>query len=441
MCPAAILAPKPGQRVLDLCAAPGGKSVQLAGYMQGQGLLVANDASPSRSRALVKNLEMSGVTNAMVFTEMPHRIAARFEGFFDCILVDAPCSGEGMFRRDFDAAKAYTANKPEACAVMQREILHHAARMLRPGGRMVYSTCTFNPLENEGSVSAFLAAHPDFELLPIDHEGLGLSRGRGDGCGKAAELFNLNNTARIWPHLAPGEGHFIALMARKGGESSVAKDTSSPEYAAGVEPACNSQSGYNTDISPTIGTAAFPDFKKGRKLPEEFLTFCREALHVPVSPREASMGAAADTAINKGASYTTASIPCTTDSIFVWDNHSRDEKYPVQRLYLQPASLDIKGLRVARSGWLLGEFSKGYFTPSQALAMGITKAQARYSVDLSEAEAWRYLKGESISLPEDFASTAGKPWVLICYMGYPLGWARLVQGRLKNQLPSGWVVT
>jgi len=355
MCPAAALRPQPGQRVLDLCAAPGGKSVQLAGYMQGRGLLVSNDASPSRSRALVKNLELSGVTNAVVLTEMPHRLASRFGAFFDCVLVDAPCSGEGMFRRDPDAVRAYTANKPEACAALQREILHHAAKMLKPGGRMVYSTCTFNSLENEGTVAAFLDAHPDFEL---------------------------RETTRIWPHKAPGEGHFVALMAKRG-------ETMDPDN-------------FDWDISGTHSP------------PEEFVSFCEEALILPLF----------------------SASPNIIDGAFFLSNA---DKFAIQRLYLQPEPVDLSGLRVARSGWLLGECTKGRFTPSQAFAMGITKSQARYSVDLPEPEAMRYLKGESLPLPEGFAPSSGKPWVLICYMGFPLGWARLVQGRLKNQLPTGWV--
>jgi len=447
MSPAAVLRPRPGQRVLDLCAAPGGKSVQLAGYMQGQGLLVSNDASPSRSRALVKNLEMAGVTNAIVLTEMPHRLAARFEGFFDCVLVDAPCSGEGMFRRDPDAIKAYTANKPEACATLQQEILRHAAKMLRPGGRLVYSTCTFNTVENEGTVAAFLSSHSYFTLMPIGHESLGLSPGYSICQPGAATTttttihqraedatkinpghITLEHTARIWPHKAPGEGHFIALMMKTGGNE-------------GNEPP------LSYTLAPKIGIAAFPDFKKGRKLPEEFLAFCRDSLIIPTMsddnlkqgvedtpPNNASLGNPIDFTISSNAS----------------PGDPRRKKTDTQaKLYLQPAyenfnpnQPDISplgGLRIARSGWLLGECAKGRFTPSQALAMGITKAQARHAVDLSEPDAKRYLKGESLPPPEDFIQQTDKPWVLVCHKGHPLGWARLVQGRLKNHLPTSWI--
>ena len=428
MSPAAILSPRPGERLLDICAAPGGKSVQLAGYMQGQGVLVSNDISPSRSRALVKNLEMAGVTNAIVLTEKPNRLAERFQAFFDCILVDAPCSGEGMFRRDPDAAKAYTTNKPEACAAMQQEILRHAAVMLRPGGRMVYSTCTFNPLENEGAVSAFLSAHSDFELLPIDHNGLGLYRGRGEWANtapKAGTTFGLdatsmvsafNRTARIWPHISPGEGHFIALMTKAG-------DQTAPDFRRGAH--CASATcvkSIDTDgramRAPTSTThiihpreikapgKAERISRTHERLPEEFIAFCDEALNTSA-----------------------------------FENSNQNIHRHNNSLFLQPENLDLSGLRVARSGWLLGECAKGRFVPSQALAMGITKAQARYAIDLPELMASRYLKGESLIPPEDFNLPPGKPWVLICYSGLPLGWGRLVQGRIKNQLPSGWVVT
>ena len=374
MCPAAVLRPKPGEKVLDICAAPGGKSVQLAGYLRGQGVLVSNDASPSRSRALVKNLEMAGVTNAIVLTEMPYRLATRFLEYFDTILVDAPCSGEGMFRRDPDAARAYTANKPEACVALQKEILHHAAKMLKPGGRMVYSTCTFNPLENEGVISSFLQARPEFELLPIDHEGLGISPGRSEWA--TVGVANLNSTARIWPHLAPGEGHYVAKVRKQRAEEGRSQRLKATDNSSGK-------------------------VYRNRKVDKAFTAFCEEML--------------------KGIDFLGPII-----------RHGNS-------IYMQPEEIDLKGLRVARSGWLLGECAKDRFIPSQALAMGITKNQARYTIELAEPDVTRYLKGESLTPPEDY-SAPGKPWVLICYKGHPLGWARLVQGRLKNQLPNGWIM-
>ena len=205
MAPVAVLAPKPGDRVLDLCAAPGGKSVQIAGQLGGEGILVANDASATRSLALVKNLSLCGAANAVITTEQPRRLAERFYEYFDKILIDAPCSGEGMFRRDSNAIKGWTGNKPSACNAMQTDILICGAKMLKPGGRLLYSTCTFNQTENEGTVNSFLKTHPEFNIAGINHDLLGISKGIGfEGAG------------RIWPHRQNGEGHFLCLLEKGG---------------------------------------------------------------------------------------------------------------------------------------------------------------------------------------------------------------------------------
>jgi len=356
MCPAEILDVKPKHRVLDLCAAPGGKSVQIGGYLSNEGVLFANDASPSRSRALVNNLERAGI-KAVVTTEQPYKLANNFPNFFDRILVDAPCSGEGMFRRDSEAIKAYTISKPQSCATIQREVLHHASKMLKPSGKIVYSTCTFNTLENEGTITEFLSTHKNFSLLPIDYKSLGIAQGK------------LPETARIFPHHTQGEGHFIALLQ---------KNQNDDEYEQAINP------------------------NKGNiKIPKEFLSFCSENLHL--------------------------NFPS-----WLVVAHGVN-------LYLQPESIELSGLRVARSGLFLGESTKGRFTPSQALAMYLTPANVRHSIELPEENAWRYLYGESLTAPDDLSDISTKPWVQICYESYPLGWARLVQGRLKNKLPVGWV--
>ena len=213
MAPAALLDPQPGQRVLDLCAAPGGKSTQLAGRMRGEGMLVCNEIHPKRARILSSNLERLGVANALVLNEHPARLADRFPGYFDRILVDAPCSGEGMFRKHDAAFTDWSPETVAMCARRQAEILDCAARMLRPGGRLVYSTCTFSPEENEGSVCAFLTRHPEFSvqtaLAPW------FSPGRPDWAdGNEA----LAKTFRLWPHRLTGEGHFAAVLRKEGGE-------------------------------------------------------------------------------------------------------------------------------------------------------------------------------------------------------------------------------
>ena len=219
MAPVAALDPRPGERVLDLCAAPGGKSGQIAARLNGRGFLLSNEIEFSRARILLGNLERLGVTNAFVTSAPAEALARVLPAFFNRVLVDAPCSGEGMFRRDPEAASQWNPDAPAGCAARQTAILNDAARMVRPGGKLVYSTCTFNRLENEGTVREFLRAHPDFEPDAFDLPGVGTSR---DGC------------LRLWPHRIEGEGHFLARFTRKP-EETCARNVSLPEVRASVE--------------------------------------------------------------------------------------------------------------------------------------------------------------------------------------------------------------
>ena len=222
MASAAVLDAQPGERVLDLCAAPGGKSTQIAAAMADSGLLVSNDPEPQRARALAGNLERMGATNAVVTSALPEQLSARWPGdFFDAILVDAPCSGEGMFRRDPDSRTEWKPASPEGCAKRQAGILDHAAKLLRPGGRLVYSTCTFNDLENEGSVLGFLARHPDFHPEDFELPGVGASAG---------------GMLRLFPHRVRGDGHFVARL-RRAGEAPCAKPLDAPAPKADREAA------------------------------------------------------------------------------------------------------------------------------------------------------------------------------------------------------------
>ena len=166
MAVAELLNPRPGEAVLDLCAAPGGKTTHLAALMGNQGVLVANETHPKRVWELAENLERWGTHNTIITNESPPRLAERLSGFFDKILVDAPCSGEGMFRKSEAARRDWSLEHTLHCAQRQLAILDSAAQMLKPGGLLAYSTCTFNPLENEATVARFLKSHPDFEILP-----------------------------------------------------------------------------------------------------------------------------------------------------------------------------------------------------------------------------------------------------------------------------------
>ena len=211
------LDPQPGERVLDLCAAPGGKSTQIAALMAGRGLLVCNEPVPSRAQILSRNVERMGVRHAVVLSAMPDALAPRFPAFFDRILVDAPCSGEGMFRRQPEARSEWDADSPRRCADRQMEILEQATKMLRPGGTMVYSTCTFNDTENEGVLKRFLALHPEFTLEPFALPGLPEAK---DGY------------LHLYPHEMRGEGHFVSRLKKSGEAAEPAKAASKKKAPA-----------------------------------------------------------------------------------------------------------------------------------------------------------------------------------------------------------------
>ena len=168
MCVVEAADPKPGEYVLDLCAAPGGKSTQIAGRMSGEGLLVCNEIVPNRAKILSQNMERFGVKNAVVLNHSPQELEVRFSSFFDRIIVDAPCSGEGMFHKEEAALTEWSPENVAMCAKRQKEILECALHMLRPGGVLVYSTCTFAPAEDEEMVRWLLESYPELELLPID---------------------------------------------------------------------------------------------------------------------------------------------------------------------------------------------------------------------------------------------------------------------------------
>lgn len=204
MAPVALLSPQPGENILDLCAAPGGKSTQIAGRMEGTGFLLCNEYSPKRAKILSRNIERMGISNALVTNETPENLASRFPGFFDRVLVDAPCSGEGMFRKEEAAVADWSQDTVEMCARRQAQILDCAAQLVRPGGRLVYSTCTFAPEEDEDTVAAFLERHPEFAAETVD--GPWFTPGE-------------NGSFRMWPHKLLGEGHFAAVLKKTSGET------------------------------------------------------------------------------------------------------------------------------------------------------------------------------------------------------------------------------
>lgn len=215
MTPAQLLPVEPGDCVLDVCAAPGGKSTELAAKLKGKGVLVSNDISNSRAKALLKNIELMGVKNAYVVSEIPEKLVAKFAGYFDKILIDAPCSGEGMFRKEPSMVKSWEEHGVEFFEKLQKGIIDSAVKMLKPGGKILYSTCTFSPEEDEGSMKYLLSKNEDFTIerpQKVWHE---FAPGHPEWVDGPEEL---KDCIRLWPHKLQGEGHFISLLSKQGEE-------------------------------------------------------------------------------------------------------------------------------------------------------------------------------------------------------------------------------
>ncbi len=378
MAPVHFLDPKPGDRVLDLCAAPGGKSTQIASRMEGRGLLVTNEINAGRAKILSLNIERMGIGNALVLNEDSAHLSQVFEGYFDKILVDAPCSGEGMFRKNDNAAEEWSLENVKLCAARQEEILDNAAKMLLPGGRLVYSTCTFAPEENEINVAKFLLRHPDFKVEKVELVG-GMENGRAEFVGEEAQdiLQQVGGSVRLWPHKVRGEGHFLCVFHRDGETDRDAQKTYIP---GGKNP------GAKSDVVKT-----FKEFEKetlkGGELNGEYLSFG-------------------------------------------------------DQLYLIPADMPgIRGLKVMRPGLHLGTVKKDRFEPSHALALFLKKDDAALTVDFAgdSLEIRQFLNGQSIRVSgeEHPELSKSKGWCLVTCDGFSIGWAKLAGGMLKNHYPKG----
>lgn len=389
----------PGERILDLCAAPGGKSTQIAAAMRGEGLLICNEIHPARAAILSENIERMGVRNALVLNETPDRLADRFPGFFDRILVDAPCSGEGMFRKNEAAGEEWSPENVQMCAERQREILEYAYQMLRPGGRLCYSTCTFAPAEDEGSIGWLLKKHPDLYVLPVPmpegfapghpewadmeeveemEETAGQTSGpeAGSASGPAP---GLEHTMRLWPHRLRGEGHFVAVLEKAG-------ETGTKEQSAKQE----------AEKLPAKRTRRRDGEKGlGEKDYAEFSAFAQENLRVQLSGIYLRFG---------------------------------------EQLYLAPEETPVlRGLKVLRPGLHLGTVKKNRFEPSHALALTLKPEDAAHAVSLDTEgrQVKDYLNGLT------FPAEGEKGWYLICADGCSLGWGKLAGGIMKNHYPKG----
>ena len=247
MAAAELLAPQPGERVLDLAAAPGGKTTHLAALMQGTGLLVANEIHPQRAWDLAENLERCGVRHAVVLNESPARLATHFGASFDRVLLDAPCSGEGMLRKSAAARQEWKPGLVQSCALRQSEILTSAARLVRPAGWLAYTTCTFAPAENEAVIDRFLRAHPAFHLVPIPLRP-GFAPARPEWIDPPS-THPLESAVRLWPHRLDGEGHFIAIFQKDG---SAGSEPPSPRSFAPRKPDTASREHLSAFWQPTM---------------------------------------------------------------------------------------------------------------------------------------------------------------------------------------------
>lgn len=391
MAPAAYLEAKPGERVLDLCAAPGGKTTQTASYMQNEGILVCNEIHPARAKILSENVERMGIRNALVTNETPQRLAEIFGEYFDRILVDAPCSGEGMFRKNEEACGEWSPANVQICADRQDEILDCADLMLRPGGRLVYSTCTFAPAENEGSIARFLERHSEYRIEAVQKYD-GMSEGvpewafygvdcdsgaaeaerrncRDGGCA-GDNIEALKHTIRLFPHLVKGEGHYLAVLQKQG------------EVPDGYQGFL--QNGLQKGINA--------------KEVKEFLQFQQETLNMNL-------------------------VENAEDCLLKFGD----------QLYQMPKNMPaVKGLKVLRAGLHLGTLKKNRFEPSHALALALNKEDVKRSMELGDdGNARAYLGGMTLNYSGE------KGWYLMTYQGYSIGWGKLAGQVMKNHYPKG----
>ena len=373
-------------RVLDLCAAPGGKTTQIASRLSDSDLLIANEPVPSRAAILSENVERFGLRNTIVTSMMPEALAERFPGFFDRILVDAPCSGEGMFRKNPEAIREWSPENVAMCSIRQGDILDAAALMLAPGGRLVYSTCTFSREENEDRISAFLVEHPAFSLM----DGSRFSA----FCGGMTPGIGLPGAVRLFPHRVKGEGHFLAVLIKEG------------FLPDGLRPSHPVMESSDPDRGKSFG-------------------------------KKAGKGGG-----RKGGSASASESPFRLFQDFAGEALSSDislfrEEQTIlfgDQLYLLPEGApSLQGLKVLRPGLHLGTVKKDRFEPSHALALFLSgdMVQRSFSLSSEDGSAASWIRGET------FRADGEKGWYLITVDGISLGWGKLAGGTMKNHYPKG----
>ena len=378
MAVAALSGVKPGMRVLDLCAAPGGKSTQLASMLEGKGVLYSNEIHPARAKILSQNIERMGIANAVVTNETPERMALRFPLYFDTVVVDAPCSGEGMFRKEEEAIPNWSPENVALCAGRQREILGFAAEMTAVGGTLVYSTCTFAPQENEENVQWFLNEYPEFEIADLPAElgqefmnKTGLSAGMITGC------------LRLWPHRLEGEGHFLAVLKKSG--------TRYERRRPSVKPLKN---------------------KEALKLFNEF---------------------AEETLTDRGA----ARLKPSKESgliLFGKELYLVPEEAPIDGLKVLRPGLHLGTLKKNR---FEPSHALALYLDTEDVLCSAELSESEGAVRGDGAAASAFLRGESIPADSCDRIRGERGWCLVTNCGYSTGWGKLSGGLIKNHYPKG----
>ncbi len=386
MAPVTVLAPVQGENILDLCAAPGGKTTQIGALMENTGFLLANDPHPARAEALAENIERWGLTRTAVANVEPQRLTKAYQDFFDGILVDAPCSGEGLFRREPEATAHWTLENLIKNAARQLEILKEAYQMLKPGGRLVYSTCTFNPIENELVCAKFAMTHPDMQLSPVALPEMDAAlspmqlRHTGQRHPFIQEALNAmpanwdeiptQHAGRFFPQHTNGEGHFIARFEKQHGTAFPNKTRHGRQTGA-----------------------------KTKNLKTDFESFAREVLSVDWLERLKS-------------GYTLQTIG---DTFYALTEGAQ---------LIHP---------LLRPGLALMRMEYGHAVPHHSLALALRPEDVQLELRLryGDDRVLDYLRGQTIPC-EDLNG-----WVLVTVDGAPLGWGKAVHGMVKNHYPKG----
>lgn len=365
-----------GEKILDLAAAPGGKSTEIAASMHNKGLLVANEIDFKRAKILSQNIERSGICNTLVTNHSPEELLERLPGFFDKVLLDAPCSGEGMFRKDPDAIKYWNPEYNRQCAERQKEILRSTIPLLRDGGTLIYSTCTFSPEEDEQVISWILQNFPQMKLLPIQ-KFQGVQNGRPDWSDGNSELLK---TARIWPHKTKAEGHFIAKLVKAADQEKFEGRLSTPTVSLSRNRKNRKKSTVSLEKNEL---KLLSDFFDQAKIDTDLSTLAKFGDHV----------------------------------------YSLPDFCP-----------DLDKIKILRAGLEIGYFRKNIFYPSHALALSSLGEKFYPQLSLDDHQLIDYVHGDVIRVEK---SDFKKGWILLKRNNNGLGWGRFSDGMIKNFYPKG----